>query len=191
MKGMIGFLDGTVRHMTPTRVLVHTNSGVGYSVFPVGQLLSACQTGKKIEMYIFTLVREQELALYGFVDYEEQKLFEKLLGVSGVGPKLAASILSFSVSQFLQAVETADIAQLTKIPGLGKKTAQRLLLDLKGKLDLSEEKVSVSAILQEAIEALMYLGYDQKHITEVIQKAPEGATSEDLVKYYLSHMHEK
>jgi len=187
---MIGFIHGIVEQVREKSLLILTQSGVGYRVFPVGALLSEAKTGKELHCYIYTLVREQEISLYGFSTYEEQLLFEKVLGVSGVGPKLALSILSMPVHQFLSALETGDIAVLTKIPGLGKKTAQRLLLDLKGKLDISESTVQVSATLQEAIEALMYLGYEKEHIKKVLEKS-DADNSEDLVKYYLTHMHEK
>ncbi len=183
---MIGLLKGTVLEVGEKECLILTQGGVGYTVYPGGSLLSQLQKGSITTVFIYTVVREQELSLYGFGTPEEKQLFAKLLAVSGIGPKTALGMVSIPVSQFLGAVEKEDVAFLSRVPGLGKKTAQRLILELKGKLNLDAESSELPPAIGEAVEALANLGYEKSRIHTVLTKAPEGSSTEDLVKFFLS-----
>lgn len=187
---MIGFLKGTVFEVFPQKIIIITSNGVGYEVFPSLNLLGICQKEKNIECPIFTVVKENELSLYGFESFSEKALFEKVLSISGVGPKMAIKIVSGSVESFLSAVENGDEAVICKIPGIGKKMAQKIIVELQGKIDLSSN-VSVSNKVQnlqkeEAFEALQNLGYDKTTITQVLESASEDLSAEDFVKYFLN-----
>ena len=186
---MIGFLKGPVMSVAGKEILILTSSGVGYSVFAAGTLLASVKPGGEVSAEIFTVVRETEITLYGFGSKDEKILFQKLLGVSGIGPKMAMEMVSVPPKQFLRAVEEGDIPFLTRIPGLGKKKAERLVVELRGKIDLSavgEEGPSVAPEREEAMEALVGLGYDQATVKTVLKNAPEGATTEDLVRFFLA-----
>jgi len=184
---MIGYLQGLVKSVNEKQILVLTSSGVGYSVFPAGGLLAMAKEGQNLECYTHLIVREQELSLYGFSTAEEQTFFEKIITVSGVGPKMGLQILSQPMDQWLGAVESGDIDFITQTPGVGKKMAQKIILELKGKLDLSSSPKSLPSAQNEAVEALKGLGYDQGTITAVLEQAPADLSTEDLVKFFLSH----
>ena len=184
---MIGYLAGTVKHKDEKQLLLLTNGGVGYSVFPAGSLLVEAEIGHDIEIFTSLVVREQELSLYGFLTRDEQLFFEKITTVSGVGPKMGLQILSQPLDEWLAAVESGDVDFITRTPGVGKKMAQKIIVELKGKLDLSEKAVQVSNHQREALEALQSLGYDQGTIQAVLAQAPDGADTEALVKFFLSH----
>lgn len=186
---MIGFLSGTAQHVSPQKILVLTSGGVGYNVIPAGSLLAEAREGTPFEASIYTIVREQEITLYGFGADEEKELFEKLIGVSGIGPKTALAMVSTPTDQFKKAVSEGDVPFLTRIPGLGKKTAERLIVELRGKLNLStagSPPLPQSTALREATDALKNLGYDPRTITDVLQDAPQESDTEALVKFFLS-----
>jgi len=186
---MIGHLYGQITEITEKEILIQTSSGVGYSVFPAGSLLSQCKKGKNIAANILTIVRETEISLYGFGHKDEKTLFQKLLNISGIGPKMALQIVSTPIDIFLSAVENGEVNILTKIPGLGKKTAERLIIELRGKLDLSSGENAIiqkSKAFEEAIDALENLGYDKSTIEKILKQAPENYNTENYVKYFLS-----
>lgn len=178
---------GTVLSLGAKNVVVMTSGGVGYNVLTAGSLLAELKEGGKFEACIHTIVKETEISLYGFGNDAEKALFEKLIGVSGIGPKTAIAMVSTPTEQFMRAVSEGDVPFLTKLPGLGKKTAERLIVELRGKLNL--EVVSSgkqSPAMDEAIDALKNLGYDKSSIVNVLKEAPENAETEDLVKFFLS-----
>lgn len=186
---MIGYLSGTVLRANEKEILLETSAGVGYSVFPAGSLLANAKKGQKLSAEIITIVREQEISLYGFGVLDEKKLFEKLISVSGIGPKTALGMVSTPVDQFMNSVEQGDVAFLTKMPGIGKKTAERLIIELRGKIDLSQNAASaqsISASKSEAVAALESLGYDKRSVLEFLTKAPTGLSTEEYVKKFLS-----
>ncbi|WP_321490402.1 Holliday junction branch migration protein RuvA [uncultured Hyphomonas sp.] len=123
---MIGFLSGTVTAISPQKILVLTSGGVGYNVIPAGSLLTNVHEGDTFSATIFTIVREQEITLYGFGSDVEKNLFEKLINVSGIGPKTAIAMVSTPVEQFQNAVSQGDVAFLTKIPGLREKNSRTI-----------------------------------------------------------------
>ncbi|MBF0318152.1 MAG: Holliday junction branch migration protein RuvA [Nitrospirae bacterium] len=158
---MIGSIRGRVIRKRATEVLIETN-GVGYEV----HVAINCELpgeGNDLFLYIYTYVREDSLQLYGFMREEERLLFSRLLGVSGIGPRIALATLSgLSVERFAAAIEGEDVAVLSRLPGIGKKTAQRLILELKGKLpSIVSAKDSG---YEDALSALLTLGYKKQDV---------------------------
>lgn len=184
---MIGYLEGRVLALQTKTVIIATESGVGYEIFPTGSLMVHCQIERPISAFVHTVVREQEISLYGFETLEERAFFEKLIGVSGIGPKMALQILGQPMNEFLSAIDRGDVDYVMQTPGVGKKMAQKLIVELKGKIDLSEQVGRNSQGINEAIEALKSLGYDESHIKVTLKEAPEGQGTEDLIKFFLSH----
>lgn len=184
---MIGYLQGIVKALNHKQILILTSAGVGYTVYPAGSLLASAKLGASLEFYTHLIVREQELTLYGFATETEKNFFEKIITVSGVGPKMGLQILSQPLKEWLVAVESGNIEAIIRTPGIGKKMAQKIILELKGKLDLSETAALLDASQIEATEALKSLGYDVGTVKGVLAQAPEGADTEMLVKFFLSH----
>lgn len=180
---MIAFLKGELFFKSTDRLIVLVN-GVGYEVFVTGTCLrSLPETGHTILIPVFTHVREDALLLYGFVDTEEKETFLLLTGVSGVGPKLALSILSgISVRELAASIKNEDIARLTRLSGVGKKTAERLCLELKEKVShiaadytAINSSIDVGAssggLARDTVSALINLGYQQSLAEAAVKKA--------------------
>ena len=168
---MIAHLRGKLLAKQPNQVIVET-SGIGYDVtITVPTFAELPQVGTEIALHIHTYVREDVLALYGFLRPEEKHLFEKLISVSGIGPKLAITILSgMPADEMVASIRGNDVVRLTKIPGIGKKTAERMVLELRDKLPpLGAEAVTeiptLSAVEEDVLSALTNLGY-QRSIAE-------------------------
>jgi len=193
---MIGWLNGRVvdRH-NPGKLVIDVN-GVGYDVetsLPTFFRVEA-EEGSVV-LYIHTIVREDALLLYGFLDQQERALFRALIKVNGVGPKMAIAILSsISPEEFVQCISQQNTAWLTKLPGIGKKTAERLVVEMKDKLQqlprFSKQQVdyqfSVVREQDEAIKALESLGYKQQEAVKVINKIDDGnKTCEQLIRQAL------
>jgi Holliday junction DNA helicase RuvA len=199
---MITFLDGNLISALPTQAIVDV-SGVGYEVFiPLSSYDKLPAAGQSLRILTHLHVREDAHVLYGFMSAAERDLFRLLVNnVSGIGPKLALAVLSgMSVSNFKSAVVNSDVATLAKISGLGKKTAERIILELKDKLGVAAAWEAASAAhaptpeeeeANEAVLALIALGYKQidahKSVREMQQKG-EAKAAEDLVKLALKRM---
>jgi len=184
---MIAHLNGTLFYKQPGQAIVNAG-GVGYDVVVSVPTFTALPAeGKDVSLFIYTQVAEGVLALYGFLDRNEKKLFERLIKVSGVGPKLAVTILSgLNPERTVAAIRAQDHATLTRIPGVGKKLAERLVVELKDKLDdMATAPVSVAGgpAAEDALSALVNLGYQrasaQKAIETVIQKNEAAAKNFD------------
>ncbi len=180
---MIDFIRGKVIKKDLTKILVEVN-GIGYGVeVPVSTYKKLI--GEEVELYTYLYVKEDSLQLYGFSTEEERELFKSLISVSRVGPRLALGILSqVSVEDFYQIVEEMDVDRLSSLPGLGKKTAQRILLELKGRLVLpSPEKEELT---QEAVKVLINLGCKREEAIKAVEKAkknlPQKVNLEELIK---------
>jgi Holliday junction DNA helicase RuvA len=162
---MIGRLTGTLLEKHPPQILVDVH-GVGYEVdVPMSTLYNLPAVGDKVALYTHFSVREDAQQLYGFGSAKEREAFRTLIKISGVGPKLALSVLSgLSVDELAQAVAIQETGRLVKIPGVGKKTAERLLLELKGKLAdaLPTAAGTAANVAHDALNALMALGYSDK-----------------------------
>lgn len=188
---MIAHLRGKLLAKRPNQVIVET-TGVGYDVtITVPTFAELPQVGTEIALHIHTYVREDVLALYGFLRPEEKQLFEKLISVSGIGPKLAVTILSgMPADEMVTAIRRNDIARLTKIPGIGKKTAERMVLELRDKLPpLGAEAVTeiptLTAVEEDVLSALTNLGYQrgvaEKAVT-AIAKTGKAASFEAMFR---------
>jgi holliday junction DNA helicase RuvA len=162
---MIAHLRGRLISKHPNQAIVEA-AGVGYDVtITVPTFSELPQEGSEVSLHIHTHVREDALALYGFLRAEEKQLFEKLITVSGIGPKLAITILSgMPVADMVGSIRGNDIARLTKIPGIGKKTAERMVVDLRDKLEkfgAPQPVATVTPIEDDVLSALMNLGYQR------------------------------
>lgn len=170
MSGMIAHLRGKLLSKHPGQAIVET-AGVGYEVaISVPTFSELPSTGAEVALHIYTHVREDVIALYGFLRPAEKRLFEKLLTVSGIGPKLAITILSgMAADEMAGAIRGNDVARLTRIPGIGKKTAERMVLELRDKLPAEGAETAagpaMSATEEDVLSALMNLGY-QRPIAE-------------------------
>ena len=183
---MIGFIKGRVDTIGSNYAFVETQ-GVGYRIYMNTSDLGRMVLDDKVKVYTYLAVREDALTLYGFLSQEAYGLFTKLITVSGIGPKVAQGILSASkVDDFLLAIKNRDVKFLTKLPGIGKKTAERMLLELK---DLTGPEGPASA-LTETMEALASLGYTQNEISGVMNriKVTADMSAEDLLKKALQVM---
>ena len=173
---MIAHLRGRLIHKQPGQAIVEA-AGVGYDVtISVPTFTALPSVGLEAALHIHTQVREDQIALFGFLDREEKRLFERLITVAGVGPKLAIGILSgLSVERTVQAIRGHDHAQLVRIPGVGKKLAERLVVELKDKLDDFAAAPVRSAVqgpaAEDVLSALVNLGYQRPAAEKAIQQA--------------------
>ena len=167
---MIGSQRGRLLFKKPDNVIVEAG-GVGYLInVPVNVLSALPAEGSEVFFHVHTHVREDALQLYGFPSADEKKIFTTLLGVTGVGPKMALNILSgIPVKDFLHALDNEDVEMLCRIPGLGKKTAHRLILELKEKLPAAREPKDM--VFEDALSALMNLGYKKSEAQESLELA--------------------
>jgi Holliday junction DNA helicase RuvA len=187
---MIAYLRGTVRFKRPSRVVMDVG-GVGYDVtIPVSTFYTLEDEGSEASLHIHTHVREDAIALFGFKTEREKILFEKLIGVSGVGPKLAITILSgLEFDELIAALRKGDLVALTHMPGVGKKTAERLVLELREKLEelaapgapvavAAKPAISgeFSAIDQDVISALVNLGYNQASAEAAVREVRKDSS---------------
>ncbi|MGH2746567.1 MAG: Holliday junction branch migration protein RuvA [Actinomycetota bacterium] len=184
---MIGFLSGRMAGLTPEGCFVDVG-GVGYLVACSSTTLAALPgEGETVRLWIHTHVREDLIALYGFATDGEQRLFQALLGVAGVGPRVALQVCSaFSPERFRRALMSEDLAGLASVPGIGRKTAQRILIDLKEKLALPDLQVVGGRpdTLAQARSALENLGYSPGEVRAALGEAAtsDEASVEDVVK---------
>ena len=197
---MIAHLKGQLNYKSPEHSIVDVN-GVGYKVFtPLSTYYALPPTGKIVSLRIHTRVREDDIKLFGFLTEEEQTIFEKLITINKVGPKLALGILSgMSPADLLTAVMNKDAARLSAIPGVGKKTAERLALEMKDKLaDLTlgmEQQPDANhqeGFYEDALSALVNLGYKKPQAEKALKLAYDengkNSSLEDLIKESLNNL---
>jgi Holliday junction DNA helicase RuvA len=195
---MIGYLTGKIITKKPTQVLLDVQ-GVGYIInISINTFDRLSEENSKISLYTYLSVREDSLTLFGFYTSSEKELFEILIGVNGVGPKLALGILSgINVDEFKDAVANNNVSRLVSIPGIGKKTAERMIMELRDKInkvivDTSSGLVtSTFAIKDDAIAALIGLGYNQKTAevtTRALLEKNPSLSIEDLIKESLKKL---
>ena len=180
---MYEYLNGELAHILPTAIVVDVH-GVGYQVVFANPYRLQDSLKKQIKVLVQQVVREDSITLYGFISSEERELFQRLISVSGIGPKSAMSILANDDTEgFVNAVESGNVTYLTKFPGVGKKTAQQIILDLKGKFEAVPEETTKAVVstnqatLEEAKEALLGLGYSAKEITKIWKSLDAAAPS--------------
>ena len=186
---MIGSLRGKLISRRPDNVIVEVN-GVGYHVnVPLNILSTLPEEGSNVFLYTYTHVREDALQLYGFSTEDEKKIFTTLLGITGVGPKMALNILSgISRNDFVEAIEKEDVALLCRIPGLGKKTAHRLILELRDKLPSAEKPKD--RVFDDTLSALVNLGYKKSDAQASLEMAYKKGIKgiEGLLKESLKYL---
>jgi Holliday junction DNA helicase RuvA len=188
-ENMIGSLRGIVQSRRLDNVIIDVR-GVGYQVnLPLNILANLPEEGSEVFLYIYTHVREDALQLFGFTSEDEKKIFVVLLGISGIGPKMALNILSgLSYGEFLGAIDSEDVDMLCRIPGLGKKTAQRLILELREKLPASTG--IKDRVYEDTLSALMNLGYKRNIAQEFLERSYKQGFSdiEGLLKETLKQL---
>lgn len=188
---MIAYLRGKILFVHDNALVLDVG-GVGYKVFTEPNTLNALVPDSEAEFFIHTAVREDSINLYGFKNRETFELFELLLTVSGIGAKGALAIVSkISANDFYNAVATQDLKAITKLPGVGKKSAERILLELKDKvkpINISQPAQIQLSATDDAVEALSALGYTAAEISEVFKNAPPNSTTEQLIKFALKNL---
>lgn len=190
---MIGFLRGKAVKIQADSCLLDVH-GVGYRCFISNNTRSKLHLKEEVQLFTYMNVYQDGITLYGFADEEEYELFQMLLGVSGIGPKVALGILSAITAKALcRAIQDRQTAVLTKLPGIGKKSAERLILELKDKAafatgeDEEPFRLDVAAdagddMISEAIAALLALGYSRAEIAPVVKKASACKSTEEVIK---------
>lgn len=184
---MIGRLVGQLVEKNPPDLLVDVG-GVGYELaVPMSTFYNLPDVGGTVTLLTHFIVREDAQLLYGFLTASERSAFRQLIKISGIGPRTALAILSgMSVSDIAQAVSTGDSALLTRIPGIGKKTAERLVLELKGKLGADLTGAAGTGVSQSSnsdiISALIALGYSEREALLTVKKLPEGLAVSDGIR---------
>ena len=201
---VISYVKGSLEERFEDSVVVETG-GIGYRIFvPTSVLEHLPKTGETVKIYTYFSVREDAMSLYGFLSRQDLEMFRQLIGVNGVGPKSALGILSALSPDVLRlAVLSGDAKAISKAPGVGSKTAQRIILDLKDKVKAEDildgvaepsyghsEVSNVGEIGKEAIEALTALGYSASEASGVVKKVTitESMTAEDVLKAALKHL---
>lgn len=196
---MIGFLRGRVLEKEPNRVVVDVQ-GIGYEVLvPLSTYYEIGEAGSDVALRIHTHVREDSLQLYGFLTGLERQLFERLIAISGIGPKLAVAVLSgIDPRELVSAVQRADVARLTTIPGIGRKTAERILLELKDRLAAVEAPAegvppggADDRLRHDLLSALRNLGYHRPQAERAVEStlnASPASTFEQALKSALREL---
>lgn len=184
---MYAFVSGKLDYISLDGLVVIDNHGMGYNVYVSGNTLSKMpKVGDEVKLYTYLNVKEDSLTLYGFLNFDEKRMFEKLININGVGCKMAISILSGVDSASLAlAIANGDVTSLSRIKGIGKKTAERIILELKEKVDITEivsnvtggvEVVTDSADINDAVTALVSLGIPKTEAYKAVVKASEKAS---------------
>jgi Holliday junction DNA helicase RuvA len=189
---MIGYLKGEVFFKEGNFIIIDVK-GVGYKVLATSDVLAKAHKGSPLELFIYTHVREDNISLFGFLESSDLKLFENLIGVSGIGPKTAMNIFSIgNRDQIVTAIATADTGFFKSVPRLGQKNAQKIIIELKNKfgsiaeLDLSGEDMSEN---EDAITALKNFGFTVKEINEAIKKVKKsGQKTTETIKLALKYL---
>lgn len=181
---MIARLRGTVVEKMPTRVVLEVG-GVGYEIHvPLSSFSAVGDAGSELTLHVHTHVREDALQLFGFASPLEQTLFERLLTISGIGPRLALAVLSgLAPQELVQAIAGADLARLTSIPGVGKKTAERIVLELKDKLagvGVPHTLAEGAGPREDLVSALVNLGYHRPAAERAVEQALKSAPGTDF-----------
>lgn len=196
---MIAYLQGRVLTVTAETAIIEVG-GVGYEIYCSGGAFRKMTVGEIAELYTYLQVKEDGVTLFGFANPKEKELFLKVISVSGVGPKMGIAILTgLSADEFTQAIATADVKRLSAVKGLGKKTAEKIVLELHGKISAAEVMnasadpitaamkkggASVSAQDEEAVSALMGLGFTKNESVQAVKRAHEqgATTTEEIIR---------
>lgn len=188
---MIGKLSGTLDSKNPPQVLIDCH-GVGYEVqVPMSTFYKLPELGEQVSLLTHFVVREDAQILYGFANHAEREAFRELIKVSGVGPRTALAVLSgMSVAELAQTITLQELGRLTKVPGIGKKTAERLLLELKGKLgaDIGAVTNIASDAQSDILQALLALGYNDREAAVALKALPDEVGVSEGIKLALKSL---
>ena len=197
---MIAYIKGKLEVKTKDYIVVDV-MGIGYKIFMSDTSISGLEKGKEVKIYTYMKVREDDISLYGFLNNEELITFEQLISVGGIGAKSAITVLSnISPSKFALSVITNDVNTLKKLPGIGAKTAQRIILELKDKMKTNDavdsksvenlsDNIEINNNIQDAIEALCVLGYMRKDVENVLSKInTDNLSVEEIIKQGLKFL---
>ncbi|MYJ52136.1 MAG: Holliday junction branch migration protein RuvA [Gammaproteobacteria bacterium] len=194
---MIGYLQGRLVHKQPPNLLVDVN-GVGYELeAPMSTVYDLPQEGEPVSLYVHVVVREDAQLLFGFSEFRQREMFRILLKVNGVGPKVGLAILStLGTGEFLQCVQNRDLAMLTRVPGIGKKTAERMILEMRDRLEVSDIDGSFDPpaddggnAYRDAVSALLALGYNAREAEAAVEAVRATSESRDeLIRNALKHL---
>lgn len=188
---MIGRLTGTLAEKTPPQILIDV-TGVAYEVdVPMSTFYNLPSLGEKVTLLTHFVVREDAQLLFGFLTHDERAAFRQLVKISGVGPRTALSILSgLSVTELAQAVSLQESGRLVKVPGIGKKTAERLLLELKGKLGdaIAQPAAVASDAHADILQALVALGYSDREAAAALKSLPTDVGVSEGIKLALKSL---
>lgn len=188
---MISYLTGTIQQKIKNSLIILTPGGVGYEVGMTLVQIAEAQVGQLISLYTYLRVGESVMELYGFTAMEERSFFLLLLGVTGVGPKSAMNILGLgSIEEIQAAIGRGDVKYLTAVQGMGKKTAERLVVELKSKVISHKSKVSIDGgeelvgdVMGEVIEALVGMGYQKEEVKRVVKEMDVvGKKTEEVLR---------
>ena len=195
---MIAHLKGKLTYKSPIEIAIDVN-GVGYQVFvPLSTFYALPELEEDIFLDIHTHMREESLKLFGFYTTDEKRIFEKLISINKVGPKLALTILSgMSPTELFTTIDSNDIEKLSTIPGIGRKTAERLILEMRDKMggisidsEIKKNSIPQNGLFEDALSALVNLGYKKNQAEQTLKKVyPEGETGEsieDIIKKSLN-----
>lgn len=180
---MIGYLEGVLQYKDE-RTMIVSVGGVGYMLASTAQLVARTTIGETLALWTHLAVKEDALDLYGFLDRSELQLFRLLIGISGIGPKSALNVLSLAdMNTIVHAIESGDAGYLTKVSGVGKKLAEKIVLELREKIGTLHVSTRIPHAETEALEALEALGYLPKDTREVVRAlAKEFTTPEDIIR---------
>lgn len=182
---MIAKIKGKLIDIEGNKGFIETASGLTYEVFLVPSIIKDNIIGKSIEIFTQLIVREDSQTLYGFVDKAEINIYKMLLSISGIGPKVAFSVISFSSPEsLLMAVKNNDVDFFTRVPGLGKKTALKIVIELSGKLEsgFSIEKIYMSEDDKLVLDALVSLGFKTEEARKIMTSIPKNISVEEKIK---------
>ena len=189
---MYAFISGLIDYIDPNGLVIVDNNGIGYNInVSLNTLADLPQKGEKTKRYTYTHIKEDAFSLFGFLSMSEKNMFIKLIDINGVGPKMALGILSgIDTASLALAVANNDVKSLSSIKGVGKKTAERIILELKEKVNITAEevmgsnssiKISSSKEINDAIEALVALGISKNDAIKAVQKASESAKDTNAI----------
>lgn len=187
---MIGSIKGTVQYKGAGYVIIQTLNGLGYKLSVTPIVLTPLKLGQEISLFVLTYVREDQLTLYGFETVPEQEFFEMLISVSGVGPKSALGIMSLASHEMIKsAIVSEDPSVFTKVSGIGRKTAERVIVELKEKLKSEADTAPVAKEHSDVLDALVALGYSQAEAREAMKNVPkDNANLQDKIKAALKNL---
>jgi Holliday junction DNA helicase RuvA len=194
---MIAYLKGNVLKKVEKGIILDTGN-VGYLVHPPAALLESLKESQAVELFIYSNIREDAFDLYGFENYNQLTFFKTLLSVSGIGPKTGLEIMNGDVQKIKLAILNEDHGYIKKVPGIGEKTAKRMILELKSKIEMedisglgnssSSKSTSSSEPHPDATEALLRLGYQRQQVTKTLRNMPtEIIEAEEVITYFLKN----